>query len=118
LIAGSGFGAAEDVLPYLTSDWSVSYGVQPMPFDGFLFASRVMISKEAHTSSTIKDLIVAAPGVDDNDWEVTYTKFTSGILTVRSELGEPIHKVATRGVKLWKEVDDTVFGLPKEKRAA
>lgn len=37
-------------------------------------------------------------------------------MTVRSELGEPIHKVATRGVKLWKDFDDTVFALPKEKR--
>lgn len=45
-------------------------------------------------------------------------KPTGGILTVRSELGEPIHKVATRGVKLWKEFDDTVFKLPKEKRLA
>src|ERR1700679_2765987 len=38
------------------------------------------------------------------------------LTTVRSELGEPIHKVATRAVKLWKEFDDTVFKLPKEKR--
>ena len=36
---------------------------------------------------------------------------------MRSELGEPIHKIATRAVKLWKEFDDTVFKLPKEKRA-
>ncbi|KAF8656258.1 hypothetical protein AX16_002694 [Volvariella volvacea WC 439] len=118
LIAGSGFGTAEDVWPYLTGDWSLQFGVQSMPFDGFLLASRVMVAKEAHTSSSVKDLIVAAPGVDDNAWEGTYTKPTGGILTVRSELGEPIHKVATRGVKLWKEFDDTVFKLPKEKRAA
>jgi len=117
LVAGSGFGAAEDVWPYLTGDWAVQgYGVQHMPFDGFLFASRVMVAKEAHTSSSVKDLIVAASGVDDANWEGTYSKPTGGILTVRSELGEPIHKVATRGVKLWKEFDDTVFNLPKEKR--
>ncbi|KAG9016676.1 3-oxoacyl-[acyl-carrier-protein] synthase [Tulasnella sp. 427] len=36
--------------------------------------------------------------------------------TVRSEFGERIHKVATCGVKLWKEFDDTVFNMPKEKR--
>ncbi|KAG6819277.1 hypothetical protein H0H93_013528, partial [Arthromyces matolae] len=79
LVAGSGFGSADDVWPYLTGDWSVErFGVQPMP-------------------PSVKDLIVAASGV---------------------ELGEPIHKVATRGVKLWKEFDDTVFKLPKEKRAA
>lgn len=119
LIAGSGFGSADDVWPYLTGDWSVErFGAQPMPFDGFLFASRVMVAKEAHTSSSVKDLIIAAAGVDDAAWEGTYKKPTGGILTVRSELGEPIHKVATRGVRLWKEFDDTVFKLPKEKRAA
>ncbi|KAJ7285205.1 fatty acid synthase [Mycena rebaudengoi] len=118
LVAGSGFGAAEDVWPYLTGEWSRSYEVQPMPFDGFLFASRVMVAKEAHTSSSVKDLIVAAAGVDDGAWEGTYAKPTGGILTVKSELGEPIHKVATRGVKLWKEFDDTVFKLAKEKRVA
>src|SRR5207247_2146306 len=30
--------------------------------------------------------------------------------------GEPIHKLATRGVKFWKEIDDKIFSLPKEKR--
>ena len=66
LVAGSGFGGAEDVWPYLTGEWSREmYDVQPMPFDGFLFASRVMVAKEAHTSSSVKDLIVAASGVDD-----------------------------------------------------
>ncbi|KAI0635636.1 fatty acid synthase [Trametes polyzona] len=118
LVGGSGFGGADDVWPYLTGDWSEKFGVQPMPFDGFLFASRVMVAKEAHTSSSVKDLIVAASGVDDSQWEGTYAKETGGILTVRSELGEPIHKIATRAVKLWKEFDDTVFKLPKEKRAA
>lgn len=40
-----------------------------MPFDGFLLASRVMVAKEAHTSSSVKDLIVKAQGVDDAQWE-------------------------------------------------
>ncbi|QRW18188.1 fatty acid synthase subunit beta [Rhizoctonia solani] len=118
LVAGSGFGGAEDVWPYMSGEWSAQFDAQPMPFDGVLFASRVMVAKEAHTSKSVKDLIVAAAGVDDSKWEGTYAKETGGILTVQSELGEPIHKVATRGVKLWKEFDDTVFKLPKEKRAA
>ena len=119
LVGGSGFGGADDLWPYLTGDWSKDlYDTQPMPFDGFLFASRVMVAQEAHTSSSVKDLIIAAAGVDDKDWENTYVKPTGGVLTVRSELGEPIHKIATRAVKLWKELDDTVFNLPKEKRAA
>lgn len=49
--------------------------------------------------------------------EQTYDKPTGGIITVTSELGEPIHKVATRGVKLWKEFDDTVFKMPRDKQA-
>src|SRR6266511_882179 len=58
LVAGSGFGSADD-----TGDWSITrFGLQPMPFDGFLFASRVMVAKEAHTSSSVEDLIVAASG--------------------------------------------------------
>ncbi|KAF8963371.1 hypothetical protein BDZ97DRAFT_2075857 [Flammula alnicola] len=82
LVGGSGFGSAEDVWEYLTGDWSVErFSVQPMPFDGFLFASHVMVAKEAHTSSSVKDLIVAAAGVDDGAWEGTYTKPTGGILT-------------------------------------
>jgi len=74
-----------------------------------------MVVKEAHTSSSIKDLIIAAPGVDDMEWEGTYTKLTRSILTVWSELGEPIHKVAMHGVKLWKEFDKSVFKLQKDK---
>jgi enoyl reductase-like protein len=41
-----------------------------MPFDGFLFANKVMVAKEAHTSSSVKDLIVTALGVDDANWEL------------------------------------------------
>lgn len=94
------------------------FNLQPMPFDGALYASRVMVAKEADTSPAVKKLIVEAPGVDDAQWEGTYDRPTGGILTVKSELGEPIHKIATRGVKLWREFDDTVFAQPREKRAA
>ena len=90
-VAGFGFGSADDIWEYLTGDWSVEhFGVQPMPFDGVLFASHVMVAKEAPN----EDSIVAAAGVEDGAWEGTYTKPTGGILTIRSELGEPIHKVA------------------------
>ena len=43
-----------------------------MVTDGFLLASRVMVAKEAHTSSSVKDSIVAASGVPDARWEGTY----------------------------------------------
>lgn len=70
LVAGSGFGddEANDTYPYLSGEWSEKMGVQRMPFDGFLFGSRVMVAKEAHTSETIKQLIVDATGAEDHQW--------------------------------------------------
>ncbi|KAG1096468.1 hypothetical protein G6F39_006700 [Rhizopus arrhizus] len=116
LVAGSGFGGADDTLPYITGDWSVKFDYPPMPFDGVLFGSRMMVAKEGLASPAAKQAMVDAPGVGDADWEKTYKGPTGGIITVLSELGEPIHKVATRGVRLWKELDESIFTLPKEKR--
>ncbi|KAJ3255887.1 3-oxoacyl-[acyl-carrier-protein] synthase [Boothiomyces macroporosus] len=116
LVVGSGFGGSVDTFPYLSGEWSLKYGYALMPCDGVLFGSRLMVAKECKTSLAAKQAVVDATGVEDEKWEGTYTKETGGILTVKSELGEPIHKIATRGVKLWKEFDDKVFSLPKEKR--
>lgn len=117
LVAGSGFGADEDSYPYLAGSWSAKFGYPPMPFDGVLFGSRVMTAKEAHTSLAAKKAIADCAGVTDDKWEMTYKKPTGGIVTVKSEMGEPIHKIATRGVMLWKEMDETIFNLPKNKIA-
>ncbi|KAG0650153.1 Fatty acid synthase subunit beta [Hyphodiscus hymeniophilus] len=116
LVAGSGFGGAEDTYPYLTGAWSDKYGYPPMPFDGCLFGSRMMTAKEAHTSKNAKKAITEAEGLDDSQWEKTYKGPAGGVITVRSEMGEPIHKLATRGVKFWAEMDQKIFSLPKEKR--
>ncbi|KAJ2379959.1 fatty acid synthase alpha subunit Lsd1, partial [Coemansia sp. RSA 2611] len=116
LVAGSGFGGVDDTLPFLTGEWSRRFDCAPMPFDGCLFGSRVMVAKEGAASDAVKEAIVAAPGIDDAEWEKTYSGPAGGIVTVLSELGEPIHKIATRGVMFWKELDDTIFSLAREKR--
>lgn len=118
LVAGSGFGGADDTYPYITGEWSRKYGYPPMPFDGCLFGSRMMVAKEAHTSRDAKKAIIDAPGVDDSEWEKTYERPTGGVLTVRSEMGEPIHKLATRGVRFWAEMDQKIFSIPRDKRVA
>ncbi|KAI1363876.1 fatty acid synthase beta subunit [Xylaria arbuscula] len=123
LVAGSGFSSAEDAYPYLTGEWSTKYDGYPrMPFDGILFGSRCMVAKEAHTSPAAKQAIVQTKGLEDHEWEKTYlppkeAAKAGGVLTVRSEMGEPIHKLATRGVILWAELDKTIFNLTKETRA-
>jgi enoyl reductase-like protein len=49
--------------------------------------------------------------VDDAEWEKTYQKATGGVITVLSEMGEPIHKLATRGVLFWQEMDLHTRGI-------
>ena len=116
LVAGSGFGGSQDTYPYMTGTWSRRFGYPPMPFDGCLFGSRMMTAKEAKTSKNAKKAIAEAEGVDDSEWEKTYKGPAGGVITVRSEMGEPIHKLATRGVKFWAEMDQKIFSLDKAKR--
>lgn len=116
LVAGSGFSGASDTLPYLTGDWARERGMPCMPFDGVLLGSRIMVAKEARTSDTVKQLIAATPGVEDGEWHNTFAGPAGGVLTVKSEMGEPIHKIATRGVRLWAEFDRDIFSLAKREQ--
>ncbi|VDC02311.1 unnamed protein product [Peniophora sp. CBMAI 1063] len=75
-----------------------------------------MIPKEANTGASAKDLIVAVSGADDAQWDNMRAKETERVSTVRSELRKSIHKVATRTVKSWTDLNDTVFELPRAKR--
>lgn len=114
LVAGSGFGDAADTYPYLTGNWSMEYGYPRMPFDGCLFGSRMMVAKEAHTSHGTKQAIIKARGLTNEQWESTYKGHSSesDIITVTSEMGEPMHMLATRGAKFWSEMDERVFSKP------
>ena len=115
LVAGSGFGDAAGTYPYLTGAWSLSMSRAAMPFDGILLGSRMMVAKEAHTSPEAKSLICKAPGVESAQWHRSYNGPAGGVITVKSEMGQPIHKLATRGVLLWAEMDK-IFSLPAAKK--
>lgn len=111
LIAGSGFGGGSDTLPYLTGEWSNSFGYASMPFDGVILGSRMMVAKEAHTSIQAKNLIIEAQGASDKDWHKSFDEPTGGVITINSEMGQPIHMLATRGVMLWKDFDQQIFSI-------
>ena len=117
LIAGSGFGSADDVYLYFTGAWSRAYGYPPMPFDGVLLGSRMMTAKEASTSLGAKKKIVETKGLQDSEWEKTFKGAAGGVITVISEMGEPMHVLATRGMRFWAEMD-TIFKMPKAQRVA
>lgn len=121
LVAGSGIGDAESALPYITGEWSMRspYFAAKMPFDAVLLGSRMMVAAEAATAPEVKKLLVDTPGVrrsDEKQWEQSYDGVAGGVLTVRSELGEPIHKIANRGMMLWREMDRRFFSLPPAER--
>ncbi|KAJ2811356.1 fatty acid synthase alpha subunit Lsd1, partial [Coemansia furcata] len=118
LVAGSGFGDAEGSLPYLTGDWSIIFGRAPMPFDGILLGSRVMVAKEAGTSLAAKELIVATPGLSDSEWHKAYDGPSGGVMTISSIYGELNHVLATRAAVLATELRDSIFSQPRDKHAA
>ncbi|KAJ8128474.1 hypothetical protein O1611_g5159 [Lasiodiplodia mahajangana] len=117
LVVGGGFGDGAGMSPYLTGSWSLQFGRPAMPCDGILMGSRMMVATEARTSPGVKKLLVETPGVMDAEWERSYhPDAAGGVLSVISEMGQPIHKLATRAVRFWKEMDDTIFSLPKSER--
>lgn len=118
LLCGSGFGDAEGSWPYLDGSWSEAFGRPRMPMDCILMGSRWMTCKEAATAYEVKKLICAAPGVTkESEWEDSYVGDAGGIVTVRSELGEPIHNVACAGLTTWRLFDQKYFLQPRDKRA-
>ncbi|KAJ2392501.1 fatty acid synthase alpha subunit Lsd1, partial [Coemansia sp. RSA 2611] len=119
LVAGSGFGDAEGSLPYITGDWSVGYGRAPMPFDGILLGSRVMVAKEAGTSPAAKALIVATPGTSNADWHKTLGgSGHGGVTSILTEFGELNHVLATRGAMFIRDMTDTILSQPRDQREA
>ncbi|KAI9502453.1 acyl transferase domain-containing protein [Coemansia spiralis] len=116
LVVGSGFGNAEGTLPYITGEWSTKYGRAPMPVDGILLGSRVLVAKEAGTSPAAKELIVAAPGISDEQWAKTFSEEGSGVTRVISEHGESNHVIVSRATEFLQHLRDIVFSHPRKEQ--
>jgi len=110
LIISGGFGGPDDTYPYLTGEWAEPLGYPRMPFDGVLLGSR-MVSKESHASIPAKNLIVETEGMCEDEWHKSYDRSMGRIITVLSESGQPLHALATRGILLWKHLDETIFSI-------
>jgi len=110
LVVGGGLGDADSAWEFLSGDWSMRFGRPRMPADGVLLGARMTATKESRTCEQAKDLIVAAPGVQDQkDWEQSYKGDAGGVMTVLSELGEPIHVINNRCARTWTEFDQRYF---------
>lgn len=111
LIGGGGFGRAAEMLSCFTGEWSRRFGYACMPFDGILLGSRMMTAREARTSKAVKEVIVSTVGTSPELWHEAYDSGSGGVVSVCSEMGERIWKISTRAVKLWKELDETLFSI-------
>ncbi|KAJ2830354.1 fatty acid synthase alpha subunit Lsd1 [Coemansia erecta] len=118
LVAGSGFGDTDGSLPYITGDWSVSWGRAPMPFDGILLGSRVMVAQEAGTSPAAKQLIVAATGTSDSEWHGTSNGTRGCVTSLLSGFGELNHVLETRATNFLKYLRQNILSQPREAQPA
>ncbi|KAH6996916.1 acyl transferase domain-containing protein [Ilyonectria destructans] len=117
LVGGSGFGDADASWPYLSGEWSQRFGQIPIPFDAILLGTYMMTALEAKSSLESKKAMVEAPGVPDAEWSGTMKQPTGGTISITSHLGEPMHVLATRGMMLWAELENSLFKQPKDKMA-
>ena len=110
LTVGGGIGTPERAADFLTGDWSARYGRPPMPVDGVLVGTAAMTTKEAHTTKAVKELLVATPGVPDNDelggWVgegVTRGGMTSGLSHLRADMHE-VSNAAAAAARIIAEI--------------
>lgn len=118
LVGGSGFGDAESSWPYISGEWSQAFGRPPMPFDATLIGTCIMTTQEAKTSTAVKQAMVDAQGICDENWSDTLKGGAGGVISIISHLGESMHVLANRGMLFWAELDKSLFNLPKEKMLA
>jgi enoyl reductase-like protein/3-oxoacyl-ACP reductase-like protein/acyl dehydratase len=116
LVVGGGLGDAADAYEWLSGDWSLRFGRPRMPADAVLMGSRVLATAESRTGEMTKDLMLEAHGVENSDWEQSMRQGceAGGVITVNSELGEPIHVVKNRCSELWRDFDEKYFSLPPD----
>ncbi|KAI1746872.1 acyl transferase domain-containing protein [Xylaria castorea] len=104
------------ILPYISGGWPQRFGRSPMPFHAVLVGTCIMTTREAKISPGAKRAMVECSGVLDTDWMATMSgpKGARGIISVVSPRGKPIHVVATRGMRLWAELDTTLFNKSED----
>ncbi|KAJ2630036.1 fatty acid synthase alpha subunit Lsd1, partial [Coemansia sp. RSA 1694] len=120
LVANSGFGDADSALPYITGAWGKDVGRADMPFDGIMLGSRAMVALEARTADAVKQMIVAANGMDPYEMERLFIEDDEdcGVVSILAASGSPTHVLATRAALFCKHLSTSIFSQPKDKQLA
>ncbi|KAJ1770836.1 fatty acid synthase alpha subunit Lsd1 [Coemansia sp. RSA 1843] len=121
LVANSGFGNADGIMPYLTGSWGAMFNRPYMPFDGIMLCSRIMVSSESDMDDAAKQLIIEASGLDPYDMLALFGEGSAavcgGIVSICNERGQPVHVVANRAAMLCHKLSTIVLSQPHDKLA-
>ncbi|MGV9216912.1 fatty acid synthase subunit beta domain-containing protein [Arcanobacterium canis] len=116
LVVGGGLGVPEHAATFLTGTWSEKFGAQRMPVDGILVGTAAMAAKEAHTSRSVKQLLVDLPGITENDGWVASGSENHAITSGLSHLLADIHEVENASARAGRLIL-SVQGKPEEREA-
>lgn len=92
LAVGGGIGRPEVAARYITGQWAHQHGQKAMPVDAVLVGTAAMATLEARTSTQVKELLVATPGVDGDGW-VSRGEVKGGMTSGLSHLDADMHEV-------------------------
>ncbi|KAJ1741439.1 fatty acid synthase alpha subunit Lsd1 [Coemansia sp. RSA 1086] len=120
LVAGSGFGDGEGVLPYIDGSWGQFFDAPFMPFDGVLLRSRVVISKESNADEHVKSLIAQASSLDPFDLAGLFeysseTGSKPSVISVLDHNKRHLHVVSNRAARMCKDLGD-ILSQPADKQ--
>ncbi|MDO4762330.1 MAG: DUF1729 domain-containing protein [Corynebacterium sp.] len=103
LCVGGGIGTPERAADYITGSWSLKYDLPAMPVDGILIGTAAMATKEAKTSESVKQMLVATQGIEE--W-VGAGQAAGGMASGRSQLGADIHEIDNSFAKAGRLLDE------------
>ena len=103
LCVGGGIGTPERAADYITGSWAHTHGLPAMPVDGILIGTAAMAAKEATTSQSVKELLVATQG--STEW-VPAGGSANGMASGRSQLGADIHEIDNSFARAGRLLDE------------
>ncbi|WP_080796452.1 type I polyketide synthase [Corynebacterium pacaense] len=103
LCVGGGIGTPERAADYITGTWADRHGLPPMPVDGILVGTAAMATKEAKTSPSVKQMLVATRGT--TQW-VPAGGANNGMASGRSQLGADIHEIDNSFARAGRLLDE------------
>lgn len=106
LAVGGGIGTPERGAEYLTGSWAGAHEMADMPVDAIMVGTAAMATLESTASPQVKQALVDAQPVTDNDGWAGAGQARGGIASGRSQLGADIHEIDNAWARAGRLLDD------------